>query len=175
MLALALVRAKDEGQTLQTSALETLYFGKFTLSTKLSRNTPPPHLPPRSTAVSLKTWPSSTVCNWPLVGRKSGFLPLTRLAQVISSKTLKNESLKSGSNREGTSYQKTGFFSGWKKACETPRKLTLLYLRCALRVLTSNSVAWIILWNLFSVHERTKTERRGTEKRRDRQEDQTQS
>ena len=42
MLALALVRAKDEGQTLETSALETLYFGKFTLSTKLSRNTPPP-------------------------------------------------------------------------------------------------------------------------------------
>ena len=41
MLALALVRAKDEGQTLETSALETLYFGKFTLSTKLSRNTPP--------------------------------------------------------------------------------------------------------------------------------------
>lgn len=135
----------------------------------------PPPLPPRSTAVSLKTWPSSTVCNWPLVGRKSGFLPLTRLAQVISSKTLKNESLKSGSNREGTSYQKTGFFSGWKKACETPRKLTLQYLRCALRILTSNSVAWIILWNLFSVHERTKTERRGTEKRCDRQEDQTQS
>lgn len=54
----------------------------------------------------------STVCNWPLVGHKSGFLPLTRLTQVISSKTLKNESLKSGSNREGTSYQKTGFFSG---------------------------------------------------------------
>ena len=46
MLALALVRAKDEGQTLQTSALETLYFGKFTLSTKLSRNTPPPPPPP---------------------------------------------------------------------------------------------------------------------------------
>ena len=50
MLALALVRAKDEGQTLQTSAFETLYFGKFTLSTKLSRNTSPPptspHLPP---------------------------------------------------------------------------------------------------------------------------------
>ena len=90
MLALALVRAKDEGQTLETSALETLYFGKFTLSTKLSRNTPPP-LPPRSTAVSLKTWPSSTVCNWPLVGHKSGFLPLTRLALVISSKTLKNK------------------------------------------------------------------------------------
>ena len=45
MLALALVRAKDEGQTLETSALETLYLGKFTLSTKLSRYNPLPPLP----------------------------------------------------------------------------------------------------------------------------------
>ena len=48
MLALALVRAKDEGQTLQTSAFETLYFGKFTLSTKLSRNTSPPPTSPHA-------------------------------------------------------------------------------------------------------------------------------